>query len=234
MCAHGPDVLPKSCHYLLLVMPMPGHPLTHNTLQTLSAEKNRENGEENMILKWNETDGCWEKAGPAGVQCSSDKSGELPTYLLPSCHSKPESHRKQKTHTWVKAVLHRTWLVTCAPWAPWEKTQTSLYPYSWYTKNQHFAQRLPTTQTTFTENEPTEAPSNNDHVVDMMTKQAPLWRQWLTHYRYHQRYSFASKVAHMQPSPHLFLQSAQLIHTNSQPQQLTSWWYIATKKIARR
>jgi hypothetical protein len=39
-------------------MPMPGHPLTHNTLQTLSAEKNRENGEENMILKWNETDGC--------------------------------------------------------------------------------------------------------------------------------------------------------------------------------
>jgi chromosome condensin MukBEF complex kleisin-like MukF subunit len=41
-------------------------------------------------------------------------------------------------------------------------------------KNQHFAQRLPTTLTTFTENEPTEAPSNNDHVVDMMTKQAPL------------------------------------------------------------
>ncbi len=50
MCAHGPDVLPKSCHYLLLVMPMPGHPLTH-TLQILSAEKKRENGEENMILK---------------------------------------------------------------------------------------------------------------------------------------------------------------------------------------
>jgi hypothetical protein len=87
-----------------------------------------------MILKWNETDQHWEKAGPAGVQCSSDKSGELPTYLLPSCHSKPESHGKQKTHTWVKAVLHKTWLVTCAPWAPWEKTQTSLYPYSWYTK----------------------------------------------------------------------------------------------------
>jgi hypothetical protein len=38
-------------------MPMPGHPLTHNTLQILSAEKKRENGEENMILKWNETDG---------------------------------------------------------------------------------------------------------------------------------------------------------------------------------
>jgi hypothetical protein len=80
-------------------MPMPGHPLTHNTLQILSAEKKRENREENMILKWNETDGRQEKAGPAGVQCSSDKSGELPTYLLPSCHSKPESHRKQKTHT---------------------------------------------------------------------------------------------------------------------------------------
>jgi hypothetical protein len=30
------------------------------------------------------------------------------------------------------------------------------------------------------------------------------------------------------------LQSAQLIHTNSQPQQLTSWWHIATRKIARR